>query len=210
MGMPQSRHERNAATHSGRYIGWLMGIEPRWLPTDERSALMLLYQMLLSLSHPDETSIQLAGPMLDEPLQRPYPRFAALRGRFDRARHLSISRLFLGRAVRSGPERPRARPDRNRASSLTTCMPMIASFAGAGPMSRRPPPGSTPRQGLPPAPPLRSGRSQRGRCGSVDHALTRATMIACRILLSSSMAREHRVWLVMPNSVRRAARRGPG
>lgn len=98
MGMPQSRHERDAATHSGRYIGWLMGIEPRWLPTDEHSALVLLYQMLLSLSHPDETSIQLAGPMVDEPLQRPYPRFAALRGRFDRARHLSISRLFLGRA----------------------------------------------------------------------------------------------------------------
>lgn len=97
MGMPQSRRERDAATHSGRYIGWLMGVAPRWLPTDERSALLLLYQLLLSLSNPDQTSVQLARPLADEPLQRPYPNFAWLRGRFDRARHLSISRLFLGR-----------------------------------------------------------------------------------------------------------------
>lgn len=97
LGMPQSRSERDAATHSGRYIGWLMGIEPRWLATDERSALLLLYQLLLSLSNPDQTSIELARPMADEPLQRPYENFAALRGRFDRARHLSISRFFLGR-----------------------------------------------------------------------------------------------------------------
>lgn len=97
LGMPQTRHERDAATHSGRYIGWLMGVEPRWLAEDEHSALLLLYQLLLSLSNPDETSVELARPMADEPLHRPYANFAALRGRFDRARHLSISRLFLGR-----------------------------------------------------------------------------------------------------------------
>jgi len=98
MGMPQTRRERDAGAHLGRYIGWLMGVEPRWLASDDRSALTLLYQFLLSLSNPDETSAQLARPMIDEPLQRPYPRLAALRGRFDRARHLSISRLFLGGA----------------------------------------------------------------------------------------------------------------
>jgi hypothetical protein len=96
MGMPQTRRERDAVTHLGRYVGWLMGVEPRWLASDERTALTLLYQFALSLSNPDETSAQLARPMIDEPLQRPYPRFAALRGPFDRARHLSISRLFLG------------------------------------------------------------------------------------------------------------------
>lgn len=98
MGMPQTRRERDAGAHLTRYVGWLMGVEPRWLASDARSALTLLYQFLLSLSNPDETSVQLARPMIDEPLRRPYPRFAFLRGRFDRARHLSISRLFLGRA----------------------------------------------------------------------------------------------------------------
>lgn len=97
LGMLQTRFERDAATHSARYLGWLMGVEERWLPVDEASAMRLLYEFLLSISNPDETSVQLAQPMADEPLSRPYPRWAALRGRFDRARHLSISRLFLGR-----------------------------------------------------------------------------------------------------------------
>lgn len=97
MGMPQTRRERDAAVHLARYTGWLMGVDPLWLPTDERSALTLLGQLLLSLANPDETSAQLARPMADEPLRRPYRRFAALRGRLERSKHLSISRMFLGR-----------------------------------------------------------------------------------------------------------------
>lgn len=98
MGMPQTRRERDAATHLERYVGWLMGVEDQWLAEDDRSALVLLCQLLLSLSNPDETSPQLARPMmLDEPLQRSYPNLAALRGRYERELHLSISRLFLGR-----------------------------------------------------------------------------------------------------------------
>lgn len=97
MGMPQSRRERDAATHLTRYVGWLMGVEPQWLPADERAALTLLYQFSLSITNPDETSAMMARPMIDEPLGRSYPRFAWLRRRYDRARHLSISRAFLGR-----------------------------------------------------------------------------------------------------------------
>ena len=77
LGMLQTRAERDAATHSARYLGWLMGVEERWLPTDEASAMRLLYEFLLSISNPDETSVQLAQPMADEPLSRPYPRWAA-------------------------------------------------------------------------------------------------------------------------------------
>ena len=97
MGMPQSRREREAAIHHGRYVGWLMGVAEHWLPADERSAMVLLYQLLLGLSNPDETSAVMARPMIDEPLNRVYPHFSGLRRRYDRARHLSISRLFLGR-----------------------------------------------------------------------------------------------------------------
>jgi hypothetical protein len=96
MGMPQTRAEREAAVHLARYIGWLMGVEDEWLPSDENAALTLLSQLLLSLANPDETSAQLARPMADEPLRRPYARFAGLRGRLERSKHLSISRLFLG------------------------------------------------------------------------------------------------------------------
>lgn len=96
MGMPQTRTEREAAVHLARYIGWLIGVDDEWLPVDEKGALTLLSQLLLSLANPDETSAQLARPMADEPLRRPYGRFAALRGRLERSKHLSISRLFLG------------------------------------------------------------------------------------------------------------------
>lgn len=97
MGMPQTRRERDAAVHLARYVGWLMGVEEDWLPNDENEALTLLTQILLSISNPDETSAQMARPMADEPLGRPYHRFAWLRRRIDRSKHLSISRLFLGR-----------------------------------------------------------------------------------------------------------------
>ena len=97
MGMPQTRRERESAVHLARYIGWLMGVDEAWLPVDERAALTLLGQLLLSLANPDETSAQMARPMADEPLGLPYRRFAFLRGRWERSKHLSISRLFLGR-----------------------------------------------------------------------------------------------------------------
>lgn len=96
MGMVQTRQERDDAHHLVRYVGWLMGVSEPWLPPTETAALRLLMQLLLSLANPDETSAQMAQPMIDEPLRRPYPRWAALRGRIDRSRHLSISRAFLG------------------------------------------------------------------------------------------------------------------
>ena len=97
MGMPQSRAEREDANHLVRYVGWLMGVDPGWLAETHDQALGLLMQMLLSLANPDETSVQMAQPMADEPLHRQYPRWGALRGRLERSRHLSISRAFLGR-----------------------------------------------------------------------------------------------------------------
>jgi hypothetical protein len=97
MGMVQTRGERDAAVHHARYVGWLMGVEEGWLPNDETEALTLLTQILLSIANPDESSAQMARPMIDEPMGRPYRRFAAIRRRIDRSKHLSISRLFLGR-----------------------------------------------------------------------------------------------------------------
>ncbi|MGH8516499.1 MAG: oxygenase MpaB family protein, partial [Panacagrimonas sp.] len=50
MGMPQTRPERDAAVHLARYVGWLMGVEERWLAKDEPEAFTLLSQLLLSLA----------------------------------------------------------------------------------------------------------------------------------------------------------------
>ncbi len=97
LGMPMTARERDAATHHGRYVGWLMGIEEQWLPRDNREALALLYHLLLSITNPDETSVQLAQPMMDEPFHRPYPQGTTWRPRYARALHLSVTRAFLGR-----------------------------------------------------------------------------------------------------------------
>lgn len=96
MGVPQSRNERDDAAHMTRYIGWLIGVDEAWLTDTEADAASMLLQLLTSLANADETSIAMAVPLADEPLQRPYPNLAGLRGRLERSRNLSISRAFLG------------------------------------------------------------------------------------------------------------------
>lgn len=97
MGIPLTRTDGRAVMHLWRYIGWLMGVDPRWLPETENRGRTLLYQILLSQAPADASSRQLGRALRDEPLQRHYPNLAWLRGRFNRARHLSIARLFLDR-----------------------------------------------------------------------------------------------------------------
>ncbi len=92
--------ESLAAMHLGRYAAWLMGVEERWLPSTESEARKLLYELSLSITNPDDSSVQLAQALMDEPLHRPYRRFAWLQARYQRARHLSVSSLFLTRAAR--------------------------------------------------------------------------------------------------------------
>ncbi|MDD3764400.1 MAG: oxygenase MpaB family protein [Nevskiales bacterium] len=99
MGMPQSRQDRDAAAHLTRYVGWLIGVDETWLTDSEDAAAAQLMQLLLSLNNPDETSALMARPLAEEPLQRPYPNFAWLRGRLQHSKHLSISRAFLGKAA---------------------------------------------------------------------------------------------------------------
>lgn len=96
LGMPQTRRERDDAAHLVRYVGWLIGVDERWLADTEAGATAQLLQFLLSLSNPDETSVMMAQPLVDEPLTRRYPNLAWLRGRYERSKNLSISRAFLG------------------------------------------------------------------------------------------------------------------
>jgi len=88
--------EGAAVMHLWRYIGWLMGVEPRWLHDTELEAQIALYHNLLSQAPPDETSRQLGRALKDEPLARRYANAAWLRGHWNRAKHLSIARAFLG------------------------------------------------------------------------------------------------------------------
>lgn len=96
LGMPQSKRERDDVAHLVRYVGWLIGVEERWLADTEAASLAQLFEFLLSLTNPDETSPMMAVPLADEPLSRPYPNLRWLRGRVERSMHLSIAWAFLG------------------------------------------------------------------------------------------------------------------
>ncbi|MDM4770580.1 oxygenase MpaB family protein [Solimonas sp. SE-A11] len=97
LGVPLTAREGHAAMHLWKYIGWLMGIDEHWLGDGEQAGRIALYQNLLAQAPPDETSRQLGRPLADEPLQRRYRRLAWLQGRWNRAKHLSIARAFVGR-----------------------------------------------------------------------------------------------------------------
>lgn len=94
LGIRISRDDGHAVMHLWRYINWLMGVDEAWLPATEQAGRKLLYQILLSQATPDESSRLLGRALINEPLQRHYPNLAWWRGRYERARHLSITRLF--------------------------------------------------------------------------------------------------------------------
>lgn len=95
LGVPLSRHDGAAITHLWRYIAWLMGVDERWLHDDENQARRALYHNLLAQAPADASSRQLGAALIDEPLQRHYTNLPWLRGRLNRAIHLSIARTFI-------------------------------------------------------------------------------------------------------------------
>jgi hypothetical protein len=96
LGVVITPDEGRSVMHLWRYIAWLMGVEPRWLHDTEHAGRVALYQNLLSQAPPDDTSRQLGRALRDEPLVRYYPNLAWLRGRWNRAKDLSIARAFVG------------------------------------------------------------------------------------------------------------------
>lgn len=102
MGVVLSPSELGAIAHLTRYVGWLIGVEDQWLPRNFRDSVRVLYHTLTALAAPDESTKQLAVPMIDDPLAWHYDRLPGLRRRLARAQHLSITSSFLGpRAVRA-------------------------------------------------------------------------------------------------------------
>jgi hypothetical protein len=89
--------DAHAMMHLWRYIGWVMGVEERWLYDTETQGRIGLYHNLLSQAPPDETSVALGQALMDEPLHRHYPSGGHWRGRFNKARHLSLTRWFVGK-----------------------------------------------------------------------------------------------------------------
>lgn len=101
MGVLTAPEDLEAVAHLTRYVGWLIGVEDEWLPSNFRDGIRVLYHTLTALSAPDESTRQLAAPMADDPLAWHFDSLPALRRRIARAQHLSVTSAFLGpRAMR--------------------------------------------------------------------------------------------------------------
>jgi hypothetical protein len=97
MGVVLTPSEFRAVAHLTRYVGFLIGVEDQWLPRSFRDSVRVLSHTLSALAAPDESSRQLAAPMVEDPLAWHYDTLPGLRRRLARAQHLSITSAFLGR-----------------------------------------------------------------------------------------------------------------
>jgi hypothetical protein len=102
MGMVPTPADLDGIAHVTRYVGWLIGVQDEWLPRSFRDGIRVLYHTLTALAAPDESTKQLAVPMVDDPLAWHYRNPPGLRRRLARAQHLSVTSGYLGpRAMRA-------------------------------------------------------------------------------------------------------------
>jgi hypothetical protein len=95
LGVFPNKAESNAVMHFWKYLGWLMGVDERWLVDQELEGNILLYHSLFVQSKPDWTSKALGSALSKEPLQKEYPTWQGIKRYYAYHKHLSISRLFL-------------------------------------------------------------------------------------------------------------------
>lgn len=95
LGVPVSRKEESWVLHHGRYVAWLIGVKEEWGFTTSGEAVQLLLHSASTQPRGEETSRIMAQSLAAEPLSRRYSNLQALRRRYEYAKHLSISRLFL-------------------------------------------------------------------------------------------------------------------
>jgi hypothetical protein len=102
MGIVTTPRDLDAIAHLTRYVGWLIGVQDEWLPNNFRDAVRILFHTATALAKPDESTKQLALPMVDDPMVWHYRGMSGVRRRLARSQHLSITSGFLGpRAMRT-------------------------------------------------------------------------------------------------------------
>lgn len=105
-GMPVGIKEAKAVLHFWKYVGWLMGIDEKWLKEDELSANILFYQAMQTFSEPDWTSQALGSALAEEikayslPHLKHRPKLHDAVLEYIYQLHLSNSALFLSKKKR--------------------------------------------------------------------------------------------------------------
>lgn len=119
LGIRITPEDSAAVMHLWSYVGWLMGVEERWLPRTERVGRRILGNILTGLSAPDEASRILGAGLID--MHDQAPGISRLRRRYERERALSMATfLQLGYGMKDvgQPVRPPWYPMIRIASNL--------------------------------------------------------------------------------------------
>lgn len=106
-GIPVTPKESAAVMHLWKYIGWLMGIDEKWLEDNEIKAGKIFYQLVHAYHEPDWTSVELGQALAEHGRKAPlgnlkdFPKLQKATRELIYQIHLSSTALFINKKQRS-------------------------------------------------------------------------------------------------------------
>ncbi|EPQ3192417.1 oxygenase MpaB family protein, partial [Acinetobacter baumannii] len=97
LGIWPTKQEAKSFLHFWRYVGWLMGIDEKWLIQSEPEGWRLLYWMQFAHPRSDHSSIELGLSLSKEPFERKYLHLRSLQQKLAYRQHLELTQFFIGK-----------------------------------------------------------------------------------------------------------------
>lgn len=97
LGIFPNKTEVESFLHFWRYIGWLMGVEEKWLIHQESEGWKLLYWMQFAHPQTDSSSTALGSSLSKEPFDRQYRYLRPLQQKLAYRQHLQVTQFFIGK-----------------------------------------------------------------------------------------------------------------
>jgi hypothetical protein len=138
LGIRVPRDDAAAIMHLWSYVGWLMGVEERWLPRTERAGRRVLANVIAGFSAPEPSSKQLGDGLIG--MHDHAPGISRWRRRYERERALSMAGfLNLGFGMRDvgQPIRPPWYPAYRIAANVVWTQVIGRLPGGSGLLDRR-------------------------------------------------------------------------
>jgi len=97
LGVWPTKQETKSFLHFWRYVGWLMGIDEKWLIQSESEGWRLLYWMQFAHPRSDHSSVELGSSLSKEPFERKYLHLRSLQQKLAYRQHLELTQFFIGK-----------------------------------------------------------------------------------------------------------------
>jgi hypothetical protein len=138
LGIRIPARDADAIMHLWSYVGWLMGVEDRWLPRTERVGRRVLANVIAGFSAPEESSRRLGAGLIH--MHDDAPGISRWRRAYERERALSMATyLNLGYGMKDvgQPARPPWYPAYRVAANVAWTQVVGRLPGGAGILDRR-------------------------------------------------------------------------